>query len=59
MMLGRKAVFFGAVFREHDEHIPVAIWGTVSVVFISTSYGLFTIEWFLRKLAATDILGLK
>lgn len=59
MMLGRKAIFFGAVFRENDEHIPVAIWGTVSVVFISTSYGLFTIEWFLRNLAATDRLGLK
>ena len=59
MMLGRKAIFFGAVSRENDGHIPVAIWGTLSVVSISTSSGLFPIELFLRNLAATDRLGLK
>ena len=58
MMLGRKAIFFGAVLRENDGHISVAIWGTVSVS-ISTSYGMFTIELFLRNLAATDRLRLK
>ena len=59
MMLGRKAIFFGAVSRENDGHIPVAIRGTLSVVSISTSYRLFPIELFLRNLAATDRLGLK
>ena len=54
MILGRKAIFFGAVFRENDGHIPVAIWGTINGIFISTSYGLFTIEWFLRNLAANE-----